>query len=363
MKILSIPKTHKRSMSAFPLFSIVVIVLTRCQTSITRTPSLRKQNFRPIHNPKPNMLKVNLADLPHDIIQKIADCLSVADFQNLRLAGMGAADCVLHAKLHSTFSSRIESLHRLMADVSGRSFGYGPFYPCVNMNCRNFELLSDLECPVARAKKASMTMRQYPCKICHLSPVAVSSIGEGVSDADDTRIATIDVRLQATDLLVRIAREMPSIRAMRLYNLTENGSEGPRKLLELSMFNRLHGLELSFFNVLPEGVLMLSGLEVLLLIQMPQLKSLPTDLGNQLPQLRRLVLFHVGFVVIPKSVLDTLERNFRDDADGVVIVSEFLHVSRDRKWVPDLSKTEHPHLFQKHFLKPPRQLGVVESLL
>lgn len=205
-----------------------------------------------------------------ELLETIVGQISLLDIQALRLSGIGSRHTMMDEFLRTEVQTRIDKLHPLFH--TARRVGFFPF------------------------DAAFCSPLDFAC-VEHL----------GLFDMD-------------ADTLRTVARDLKAVK--RLTVLTNDGCEDYTERLTyvdrvtmipegLSLLEGLTGLDLSGHDLtrLPEAVLQLRKLRWLDISDNPSLRALPYEMGERLCHLEQISLSGTQVRNLPRSLLESLERN------------------------------------------------------
>lgn len=283
--------------------------------------------------------------LPTDLVHRILDFLSIADIHHLRRAGAGAHDPETHQLLHTVMRRRVRRLQAIwsamtLEDVDKNFPKFLPrAWPSTGAQDKVLELLregvpkQDPDDFLALNWRGSI--RAWPPKPTYVSKVA----------------DILYLSYLTADAAVAIAKEMPDLLRLNIRGTSVLGAISPWGPFctvpnEVAQCQQLKSLTLSCsIEEVPEPILKMSGLVDLVFDWDCQLKELPDNIGADLPNLRFVELQGSPLSSLPRSLLDTVEKNRNRKWPGLpvgygIIVSE--HHFPPGYWEEILGKDRPP---------------------
>lgn len=299
-------------------------------------PSAQAVIRTPRYDAPPSVLEIMLDWLPSEILENIFAQLSLTDVHHLRLAGAGAGHAATHSILRTMMRRRVRSLQTILNAMTA--------HEVIEMLKRStpMDIRLGFVSRFVMSKSFSQIQKALSARLQQSIPPAPSTTAELALPRQYLCIQTL-----TPDIARAIASELPTLRFLRvLWPPTTDPVDSTDLPGELASILTLTMLQMhKYFGIMtfPKVILKLHNLEILVLSDFAKLLTLPEDMGDKLPLLRYVELSGCGLRSVPRSLLSTLERNFKVTSTRHGIYAPFNNFE-DLFWGDEVKTELFPNL-------------------
>lgn len=287
--------------------------------------------------------------LPLDVLDIIQTKLSLAELHRLRLSGVGSTSPTVFNYLHHSMLKRVSVLHGIWTAMSENDL-VDNFQKYLPNACSDSFLCRQLR-RLQLGSRIKYRPSENDVRSTREWPPRPTEVGEMTGEL---RVCTITPKLCNA-----IAEEMTGVSVLCVCRRDlEDEKDNTPKLTDLpseigrcSNIKTLSVREQDFYKI-PDAVLEMENLEELHISDSVRLKSLPADIGVQLPCLRFIALDACGISSLPTSLFDTIEYNITNSRSPLLFGMAYdSDIFPKEYWKEALSESRYPHLSKAYILR------------